>query len=92
MRRSTAYDGTLYDLYEYTGSAGAEIGFAVESDDFDAVVYVANPDGTNLGRDDDGGGGTNSRLDVTLPENGTYRIYVVSLFGTYGEYRLTIYR
>ncbi|MDA3951364.1 MAG: hypothetical protein PF508_19310 [Spirochaeta sp.] len=87
-----AYDGTLYDVYEYEGSAGSTIGFAVESDDFDTVVYVANPDGTNLGRDDDGGGGTNSRLDVTLPENGTYRIYVVALYGTTGEYRLTIYR
>jgi serine protease Do len=87
-----AYDGTLYDVYEYAGSAGSMIGVALESGDFDTVVYVANPDGTNLGRDDDGGGGTDSRLDVTLPENGTYRIYVVSLFDTTGEYRLVIYR
>ena len=86
------YDGTLYDMYEYVGSAGAAVGFALQSDDFDSVIYVSAPDGVNLGRDDDGGGGTNSRLDITLPENGTYQVFVVSLFGSTGDYRLTIYQ
>lgn len=86
-----AYDGTIYDEYEYTGRAGASIAVMASSSDFDTVVYISNPDGSNLGRDDDGGGGTNSNLNVTLPENGTYKIYVVSLFDEYGSYELTIF-
>lgn len=88
---SRAYDGTIYDEYEYTGRAGASIAVMASSSDFDTVVYVSNPDGSNLGRDDDGGGGTNSNLNVTLPESGTYKIYVVSLFEEYGSYDLTIF-
>ncbi len=86
------YDGTIYDVYEYDGEMGRRASFLVESEDFDSVVYVSNPDGSNLGRDDDGGGGTNSRLDVTFPETGTYTIYVVSFFEGTGSYRLIIYR
>lgn len=85
------YDGTLYDVYEYTGSEGSMIAVEVTSSDFDTVVYVSNPDGSNLGRDDDGGEGTNSILNATLPESGTYKIFVVSLFEESGDYQLTIY-
>lgn len=92
MDDTRGYDGTIYDVYEYDGESGDRAGFLVESEDFDSVVYVSNPDGSNLGRDDDGGGGTNSRLDVTFSETGTYMIYVVSFFEGTGSYRLTIFR
>ena len=86
-----AYDGTLYDSYEYTGKAGSLLSVALESDDFDTMLYISYPDGSNLAQDDDGGGGSNSRLDVTLPENGIYTMYVVSFFEETGAYRLTVY-
>ncbi len=88
---SRGFDGTIYDSYEYVGRAGGQISILLESDDFDTVLYVGNPDGSNLARDDDGGGGTNSAVDVSLPENGTYTIFVASFFEETGAYRLTIY-
>ena len=85
------YDGVLYDRYEYEGEAGAAVSIAVDSDDFDSMVYLNNPDGSNLGQDDDSGGDGNARLDVRLPQSGTYTISVVSFFEGRGDYVLTIY-
>jgi hypothetical protein len=85
------YDGRLLDSYEFQGTAGSRVGFALESAEFDAMLYVSNPDGSNLAADDDGGGNGNSRIDVVLPETGTYTIYATSYFEGTGEYYLAIY-
>ncbi|NKI35180.1 hypothetical protein HFP89_08375 [Wenzhouxiangella sp. XN79A] len=87
-----AYDGQLYDAYEIEGQAGDTVSIALESDDFDTVVYIANPDGTNLGRNDDGTDGTNSELIVRLFETGAHTIYVTALSDATGDYVLTIYQ
>lgn len=86
------YDGTRYDRYDIEGEAGQTLTVALESSDFDSVLYIANPDGSNLTRDDDGGEGTNSFATVTLVEDGTYSLYVTSLSDSTGSYVLTIYR
>ncbi len=65
---------------------------AVESDDFDPVVAVLDPSGTELGRDDDGGDGLNSLLaNLRLPRAGRYQI-VVSGFSSSadGDYVLDV--
>jgi hypothetical protein len=85
------YDGKYVDQYEYAGTRGQQVSFLLESDDFDTVLYVSNPDGSNLGRDDDSGGNGNSMLNVTLPADGTYTISVVPFFSGMGSYSLTIY-
>ncbi|MCG8479193.1 MAG: PPC domain-containing protein [Spirochaetales bacterium] len=85
------YDGTLYDVYEFAGSAGRSVSILLESDDFDTVLYINNADGTNLARNDDDGGDGNSLIDVTLPRTETYRIYVTPFFDGEGTYRLTIF-
>ncbi len=85
-----AYDGTVYDVYEYEGVAGTTVSFLLESNDFDARVFLGNVDGSNLGSDDDSGGGSNSLLSVVLPETGTYRIYVTAFFDELGDYTLQI--
>ncbi len=87
-----AYDGKLYDTYEIEGEAGETISITLESDDFDTVLFLSNPDGTNLGRNDDGPDGSNSELTVRLFETGTHTIYVTGLFDDTGEYTLTVYR
>ena len=87
-----AYDGKLYDAYELEGQAGDTVSVTLESEDFDTVVYVSNPDGTNLGRNDDGTDGTNSELIVRLLESGTQTVYVTALSDDTGEYVLTIYQ
>lgn len=87
-----AYDGKLYDVYEIQGQAGETLSITLESDDFDTVVYVSNPDGTNLGRNDDGNDGTNSELIVRLYESGTHKVYVTALSDDSGSYTLTIFK
>jgi len=87
-----AYDGKLFDVYEIDGEAGETLSVTVESDDFDTVVYVSNPDGTNLGRNDDGNDGTNSELIVRLYESGTHKVFVTALSDDSGDYTLTIFK
>lgn len=86
-----AYDGKLYDVYEYRGRAGQSISIRLDSNAFDAMLYISNPDGTNLASDDDSGGNNNSLIDTVLPNDGVYRIYVTSFFGGEGPYRVTIF-
>ncbi|NBB69526.1 MAG: hypothetical protein GVY33_04250 [Alphaproteobacteria bacterium] len=86
------YDGTRYERHEFEGEAGETLTVELKSQVFDPVLYIANPDGSNLVRDDDGGDGNNSLTVTTLPTSGTYTIYVTSFGDAQGAYELTIYR
>lgn len=86
------YDGKLYDVYEIEGEAGEMLSLTLESNAFDTMVHVSNPDGTNLGSNDDGHDGTNSALIVRLVESGTHRIYVTALADSTGSYTLNVFR
>ena len=46
------------------------------SDEFDTVIKLWSPAGEILADDDDGGIGTNSQLETTLPADGRYRVSV----------------
>lgn len=68
-------DGSYYDLYRYDSPGNETVVLVLESDDFDAYLMVGTlNDGTftSMAMDDDGGGGTNSRLEVALEKAGTY--------------------
>jgi hypothetical protein len=89
-------DGRLHDAYSYTGRAGERIRIALSSDDFDTVVILGRMvDGEfqELESNDDAeeGDGTNSVLEVELPDDGRYVIQATS-FATdmEGDYRLTV--
>jgi hypothetical protein len=70
-------DGSLYDIYTFEGLAGQAIVITVESSDFDTYVLLADSEGNILGESDDASDGdTNSRLEVTLPSDGTYNVIV----------------
>jgi hypothetical protein len=86
------YDGTRVESHEIDGEAGESLTIELKSDAFDPVLYVSNPDGSNLAQDDDGGDGNNSLTTVVLPESGTYTIYVTSFGDATGAYELIIYR
>ena len=67
--------------------------FAVDlmSDEFDSYLYVTGPGLLNPQTNDDGGDGLNSRITLTLPEDGTYRIIVSSLgMSSLGEFTLSV--
>lgn len=89
---SRTYDGKLYDVYEIEGQAGEMLSVTLESNAFDTVVHVSNPDGTNLGSNDDGHDGTNSELMVRLREPGAHKIFVTALSDSTGPYRLTVFK
>lgn len=71
-------DSTLADVWELQGMAGATVTIDVRSDEFDTLLQVLDAAGTLVGQDDDSGGDLNSRLTLTLPATGTYRIVVNS--------------
>jgi hypothetical protein len=69
-------DSSFYDMWSYTGRAGETIRVTLKSTDFDAYLSVGREDGgefSELDSDDDGGGGTDSKVVVTLPEDGGNR-------------------
>ena len=92
-------DGTLADGYTFNGTAGQQISIAMTSGEFDTFLLLYKPSGAVLDADDDGGGGTNSRIPansgfITLPLTGTYLIFANAFErpaqGGVGAYSLTL--
>ena len=74
-------DSTYAQAWTIQGRAGQTITVDLESDDFDAYMFLRGPGIAGAGRDrsfqdDDGGGNCNARLTVTFPEDGAYEIDV----------------
>jgi hypothetical protein len=82
------------DTYLYHGRAGETVLVTLQSADFDAVVAMGRPTHTGcrpMESDDDGGGGTDSRLELTLPQDGPYHIHVrTARVDGEGAYTLTV--
>jgi len=82
--RSPARGGQYYaDQYTFSGTAGQGIAITMSSSSFDTYLYLKGTTGSYIASDDDGGGGTNSRIPAlsgffTLPTTGTYTIETTS--------------
>ena len=90
-------DGTFYDAYSFNGTAGQRVAISMTSNEFDTFLILNRPDGTILTIDDDGGGGTNSRIPsgsgfISLPVTGSYTIWANAFDSsdTTGAYSLTL--
>jgi PQQ-like domain len=90
-------DGTFFDAYSFSGTAGQQVAVLMTSSQFDTFLFLNRPDGSTLAVDDDGGGGTNSRIPpgssfITLPTTGTYTIWANAFdpSDTTGAYSLTL--
>jgi hypothetical protein len=82
--------GPYAQAWALEARAGQTVTVTLESDAFDAYLYLVGP-GLELLSDDDGAGELNSRITVILPETGTYRIVASSLSaGETGPYRLSV--
>lgn len=80
--------GEYVDAFEIEGRAGETLDVRLSSSDFDTYLMLRGPDGSSFDNDDSDG--TNSRLEVTLPASGTYRLMVTSYQpGETGNYALT---
>lgn len=86
---STFSDGEYYDSYEFDGRPGQSLTIDLRSDEFDTYLILRQPNGEALINDDNDG--SNSRLELTLSEAGSYEVVVSSFAGgETGEYRLGI--
>lgn len=89
----TLDDGSWHDSYTYTARRGERIVVRMESDDFDTVLGVgaARENADDMVLDDDGGGGTNSRVEYTATSDGPLLIRANALSaGEGGRYTLVL--
>ena len=90
-------DGSFYDAYAFTGTAGQQIAIQMTSAQFDTYLYLMKPGETTIGNtttqnDDISDTNTNSQIiNFTLPTTGTYTILANSFnVGATGSYTLTL--
>lgn len=80
-------DNSFFDLYIFEGRAGQRVQIEMSSRELDAYLILLDPNGRDLAQDDDGGGGTNARIAIALPTDGTYLLmansYQAGQAGTY---------
>jgi hypothetical protein len=86
--------GAPLDVWTVLGTVGNRLTIDLRSNDFDPLVriYAERPDGTwqLLGENDDDGVDMDSRLTVTLPATGRYRIHASAYRPeARGQYRLS---
>lgn len=60
-------DNSYADFYIFNGNQGDQVTINMSSTAFDTYLGLANESGTFQIEDDNGGGGTNSRIIATLP-------------------------
>lgn len=92
-------DGTVNpandrDDYYFDGAADQAITIHMDKRDsnLDSYIELYNPDGTLLGQDDDSGNNQNSRLAITLRQNGRHKIIARGYQASIGGYRLSLSR
>lgn len=84
-------DGRAGEAWQLTAEVGQRVSIILESEDFDAYLYLTGPGLTQILTDDDGGGGLNARIDATLPAAGPYTVVASALgAGEFGAYRIRV--
>jgi hypothetical protein len=87
----TLSDGSYYDGYLVYLRAGQQITLTQRSTAFDTYLILADASGNSLVENDDGAGGTDSRIVYTATRAGAYMIAANSFSsGATGAYTLTI--
>lgn len=71
------------------GTAGQQVTLELHSAEFDPFLALAAADMDPI-TDDDGGTGFDSRISITFPADGDYRVVVTSVGARTGSYRLTV--
>lgn len=85
-------DGRYYDEYTFRARRGETVVVRLESEDFDAYLFLGEGDGPfrELARDDDGGDGRDARIRFVVPEDGRYIVRASSLHSDTGPYTLSL--
>ncbi|HRN54625.1 MAG TPA: PPC domain-containing protein, partial [Gemmatimonadaceae bacterium] len=73
-------DASPFQVWYFTGRRGQRVTINMRAADFDTYLHLGIVGTkTMVATDDDGAGGTNSRITATLPEDGTYAVIANSL-------------
>ncbi|MEO8649505.1 MAG: pre-peptidase C-terminal domain-containing protein, partial [Acidobacteriota bacterium] len=88
-------DGTFVDFYSFNGTVGQAINVSLTSSAFDAFVFLADSGRDLIASNDDGLGGTNSRIPadsgvIILPYTGTFYIGANSFSPASGAYNVSL--
>jgi hypothetical protein len=84
--------GNYFDVVELDLAAGDQITIELQSQDFDTYLTLWI-DGALVARDDDGGGGSDSRIVYTADQSVTATIYITTFSSdTVGSYTILVYR
>lgn len=84
-----------FDLYTFEGEAGevVTVSMSQTSGTLDTLLFLMDPNGIELVQNDDSNDSTNSLINVTLPQDGTYTIiathFGAQFGGTIGGYNLS---
>lgn len=88
------FDGTYFQDWIYSGKRGERLVFILRSSAFDAYLQFGTKEQGGrfeyIGAEDDGAGGNDSRMEVTLPADGDYVLRVNTLFAGEGAYSLSV--
>lgn len=85
-------DGSAYEAWTIDLQEGASVLLLLTSPDFDAYLTLVSPTGRAF-NDDDGAGGTDSRLELAVDESGTWTVVANTLeSGETGDYTLSVQR
>lgn len=74
----TLPDGSYFKAYQFQGQAGQSVVIEMRANGIDPYLVLFDAAGRKVAEDDDGGGGKNARLAVTLPTTGKYTLYANS--------------
>lgn len=84
-------DNSYFNAYTFEGIAGQRINITMNSNQLNSYLLLYGPNQEDLGQDDDGGTGSNARLEVTLPASGTYFLLANSSDANeQGQYELSV--
>jgi len=75
---NTLPDGSYYKAYQFQGQAGQSVVIEMRGNGIDPYLVLFDASGRKVAEDDDGAGGKNARLKVTLPSTGKYTLYANS--------------
>jgi serine protease Do len=75
---NTLPDGSYFKAYQFQGQAGQSVVIEMHGSGIDPYLVLFDANGRKIAEDDDGAGGKNARISVTLPITGRYTLYADS--------------
>ncbi|PZO41088.1 MAG: peptidase S1 [Pseudanabaena frigida] len=87
---NTLPDGSYYKAYQFQGQAGQSVVIEMRGTGIDPYLVLFDPNGRKVAEDDDGAGGKNAKIVITLPTTGKYTLYANSYeVGEAGSFTLS---